>query len=129
MNMKEFTKEELIQMIQERALDGKVTVDDLGKIIFDSRFPDSLFENAKEQIINARNDSKRAQELSETLLPKYKELQELQRQVIDLTYDRATNAERISVLKKKIEKIEIDIKPLDKEFMEIASRIKEREKK
>lgn len=48
---------------------------------------------------------------------------------MDLTYDKHKNLKEISDLKSEILKVEKEIEPLDKEFLEIAECIKEREGK
>jgi len=123
---KEYTKEELIKLLNQHSEDGKVSFGSLGEIIFDSKFPDELFQNAKDQIIEARNDEKIFKEASNILLEKYQEVLRLQKKIIRLSEDKLNNLEQIIKLKKEQAEIEREIEPLESEFKEIQARIKER---
>jgi len=60
MAKKEFTIQELVELLNQHQVDGKLSFNSLGEIIFDSKFPDTLFSNAKDQIIKAREDEQRS---------------------------------------------------------------------
>ena len=123
MSNKEFTKQELVELLNKYEVNGKVSFDDLGQIVFDSKFPDELFQNAKEEIIAARNDERRLKELVEIFLPKAQKALVLQQEVVVLCENRLENLARITSLKKQISDLEIEIAPIEKELHEVKKRI------
>ena len=126
MKKNEFTKNELINLLNKNSIDGKISINSVTKIIFDSRFPDEFFEKAKEEIIEALNDEKRFNVLAELYCEKLKKALELQKKVVELSLDKTKNIISIKSLKKQIAIIEEEIVPVEKEFLEIRERISER---
>ena len=126
MAKQEFTKQELLDLLNQHTVDGKVSFNSLGEIIFDSKFPDALFSNAKDQIIKARNDENRFKELGEILVTKTQEALEKQKKVVELKENGSTDFQTILDLKEQIVFIENELIPLEKEFWEIKKRIDER---
>ena len=126
MAKKEFTKQELLELLNQHQVDGKLSFNSLGEIIFDSKFPDTLFSNAKDQIIKAREDEQRFKDLGVILVKKTQEALEKQKKVVALNDNISNNVQTISDLKKQIENIENELIPLENDFWEIKKRIDER---
>lgn len=128
-NRNEFSKKELIELLNKYAKGGKVSFNDLGGIIFDTKFPDELFKNAKEQIIKARDDEKKYKELANSILVKTQYALDTQKQIVKLSTQREKNLSEINKLKELLRKIENEINPLEIEFAEVKKRIDERKGK
>ena len=126
MPRKEFTKQELLNLLNKLTVDGKVSFNSFGEIIFDSRFPDELFENAKQGIIEARNDENRFKELASILSEKYKEALSIQKRLTELSENRFDNLINIKTLKNQLSDIEKEIYPLEEEFNIVKKRRSER---
>ena len=126
MAKKDFSKKELIELLQKHEVDGRVTFSSLGEIVFDSRFPDELFQNAKGEIVKARDDEKRYKELAQSLQEKYQQLIEKQNKISKLSRNKTENLHKIAELKNKQSQIEIEIEPLETEFNRVKERIEER---
>ncbi|HYG14728.1 MAG TPA: hypothetical protein VEC12_03175 [Bacteroidia bacterium] len=126
MNKKEFTKKELVELLSKDAVDGKVSFDNLSKIIFDPRFPEHLFSNATEQIIRARDDHSRYDELSVILVEKYQYCSDLLKQIMDLSRGESNSMTIVSELREQLACIEQEIEPLQMEFDQLKARIAER---
>jgi hypothetical protein len=126
MSNKEFTKQELLDILNKLTVDGKISFNSFGELIFDSRFPDELFENAKQGIIEARNDEIRFKELAGILADRYKEALAIQKRILELYEDRFNNLFNIKTLKKQISEIDLEIGQLETEFEIIRKRRIER---
>lgn len=120
---KEFTNQELIDLLEEKAINGKVSLNDIASIVFDTRFPEHLSKNAVEKLIEYSNDYNRYIELAKILSVKMPELVELKKKIIELQNADYINDEEdekivneIYELKIKEEEIEKEIKPLEEEF-------------
>ena len=125
----EFTKQEIINLLNKHAVDKKISFDSLGEIVFDSQFPEELFHNAKEQIIKARDDEKRFKELANILLQKAQSGSEKQKQIVALSLGKLNNSETIESLRQQVKVIEQEMIPLEAELLEIKARIDERQEK
>lgn len=79
-----FTNEEINEFLKNNSISGKVTITDLGKIVFDTNFPAELFENAKNEIIQVRDDSKRHSKLADLISKKLKLAIPIQEKIIIL---------------------------------------------
>ena len=119
----EFTNQELIDLLEEKAINGKVSLNDIASIVFDTRFPEHLSKNAVEKLIEYSNDYNRYIELAKILSVKMPELVELKKKIIELQNADYINDEEdekivneIYELKIKEEEIEREIKPLEEEF-------------
>lgn len=119
----EFTNQELIDLLEEKAINGKVSLNDIASIVFDTRFPEHLSKNAVEKLIEYSNDYNRYIELAKILSVKMPELVELKKKIIELQNADYINDEEdekivneIYELKIKEDEIEREIKPLEEEF-------------
>jgi hypothetical protein len=128
---KEFTIQELVALLEARAKNGKVSLDDLGEIVFDTKFPEHLSKNAVEKLIEYSNDYKRYNELGSILINKAQEVLEYQKKIIVLNVKEYTNEDEedkvvneIYDLKLKQKAIEVEIKPLEVEFQKLQTYFK-----
>jgi hypothetical protein len=124
----EFTMQELVTLLDAKAVNGKVSLDDIAEIVFDAKFPEHLSKNAVEKLIEYSNDYKRYKELGSLLLPKTQEVLEHQKRIIELNNTHPTNDDdedkivnEIYELKLKQKQIEEEIKPLEDEFQNLHS--------
>ncbi len=131
----EYTMQELVALLESKVNGGKVSLDDLAEIVFDTKFPEHLSQNAVEKLIEYSNDYKRYQELCKILFPKSQEALEYQERVVELNNTHSTNDDEedkivneIFDLKTKIKKIEDELKPLEDEFQQLHSYFKKIQK-
>lgn len=127
----EFTMQELVALLDAKAVNGKVSLDDIAEIVFDTKFPEHLSKNAVETLIAYSNDYKRYKELGGILLPKSQEVLEYQKRIVELYNIHSTNDEdedknvnEIYELKLKQKQIEDEIKPLEDEFQKLHTYFK-----
>ena len=132
----EYTMQELVALLESKAKAGKVSLDDLAEIVFDTNFPEHLSQNAVEKLIEYSNDFKRYQELGKILLPKSQEALEYQKRIVALNNTNSTNDEEedrivneIFELKTKIKVIEEELNPLEDEFQKLHSYFKNIQKR
>jgi len=125
----EYTKEELVAMLRECAADDKVSITDLERIVFDTKFPDGLFSNAVSVITETRNDNARLLELNPIFQEKIRQIVSIQEEIIELTKDKFENIDRIAVLKEAQASIEAEVAPIEDELIEIKTRIDNRTKR
>jgi hypothetical protein len=128
---KEYTMQELVTLLESKAKDGKVSLNDLAEIVFDTKFPEHLSQNADKKLIEYSNDYKRYQQLGKILLPKFQEELEYQNRIVELNgieYVRDEEEDKIVFeiyeLKLKQKAIEDEIKPLDDEFQKLHTYFK-----
>lgn len=126
---KEFTKEDILELLEKYSIDNKVSLDDLQSVVFDIRFPKDMFEHALGKLIEDRDDEKRYKELANILQPDVQKLLELQKEIVELT--TGTDEENyIKIYSLKLEQAEIEkkIAPLEKEFELLNDKINMRHK-
>lgn len=123
---KEFTKKELIEVLQTQEIDGKISIEAIAELVFDDRFPKELFENAKNELVNDRDDTQLIKKLSIILTPKWEEIMKLRNENIILLGNAHLNSEKLQANKARILEIENIIKPLEIEFDIVKKRIAER---
>ena len=128
---KEFTMQELVALLDAKAVNGKVSLDDIAEIVFDTKFPEHLSKNAVETLIAYSNDYKRYKELGGILLPKSQEVLGYQKRIVELNNIHSTNDDEedkivneIYELKMKQKQIEDEIKPLEDEFQKLHTYFK-----
>lgn len=121
----EYTLDELIKMIEEASVDGKISFEKLGAIVFDINFPDALFENALKNIIDARDDDQKMKEISTILVQALSTIYKMQQELVNLMQTDG-NLDNIHALKQNITKLEERISPMEKTFFEIKNRIDKR---
>lgn len=121
-----YTKKELFDFLKKHEIDGKVPINALGEIVFDARFPDELFQNAKDRIIKVRDDEKRYKELAGILLEKNQAAFEIVAEINALSDDRIGNFQSIRELEESLVIIQNEVSPIEREFKEIKARIDER---
>ena len=127
----EYTMQELIALLECKSVKGKVSLDDIAQIVFDTKFPERLSQNALEKLIEYSNDYKRFKELGEIILEKSQEVLEYQKQVIELNDKSYINDEEedkivneIIELTMKQKEIKDEIKPFEVEFNKLQSYFK-----
>lgn len=116
-----YTKQEILDIFKSVADNGKLSLENLAKIVFDSHFPDDLFPRAAAVIQQASTDPKRSRELALFLIEKSKEMVAIQEQVIEVVGRGDFVTARH--LKDRISEIELEIAPLEQEFFEIKKRM------
>ncbi len=128
---KEFTMQELVALLDAKAVNGKVSLNGIAEIVFDTKFPEHLSKNAVETLIAYSNDYKRYKELGGILLPKSQEVLEYQTRIVELKNIHTTNDDEedkivneIYELKIKQQQIEDEIKPLEDEFQKLHAYFK-----
>lgn len=126
---KEFTKRELIEYVLKNETDGMISQESIANLVFDGNFPKEQFDNAKNELISARDDENRFKELSAILLPKWTEIMELEKKNTELAKKSDLDYASLGTNKAKILKIQNDIRALQHEFSTIQKRIQERKKK
>lgn len=126
---KEFTKKELIDFLQTQEIDGKNSLETIAELVFDEKFPKELFENAKNELVKVRDDTQLFSELSNILIPKWKEIIRLREQNRILKDNTELNFEKLQINNARILEIENSIKPLEIEFDILQKRIETRNRK
>lgn len=133
MSKKEYTKEQLVALIERYSQNGKVSKNDLADIIYDSDFPKHMFDEAHKKLIEYRDEEERFKELGKILKKKYSEILDISKKVIDLM-DVVTNNDededeivtKIYDLKQEQNGIERSIEEMEIEFNGLMNKIKAR---
>lgn len=119
----EYTMQELIDLLESKAINGLVSLDDIATIVFDTRFPEHLSQHAVEKLKEYSKDYSRYMELAKILSVKMPELVELKKNIIELQNSEYINeeedeklVEKIYNLKMKEKEMENEIKPFEDEF-------------
>lgn len=128
---KEFTMQELIALLESKSINGKVSLDDIAEIVFDTKFPEQLSQNAVEKLSECSNDFKRFNELRGILLEKYLEALDYQKMIDEINSKGYINqdeedkiANEICDLKLKQNDIVDTIKSLEDEFNNLQAYFK-----
>lgn len=120
--MKEYTKEELLEQFKQNEVDGKISHESLAELIFDTQFPNHLYDNAKETLIDARDDENRFKELGQILYSDTNKMLESQKKVFVLKTQYPKDRDQIGKLKSEIKNIEEKNIDEEREFEEIQKR-------
>lgn len=74
--MEKYTREELAEILKSSSVDGKISQNDLASIIFDERFPDELFMNGSNVMIEYSDKKEKLRNLANSLESKMNEFKE-----------------------------------------------------
>lgn len=119
----EFTMQELKDLLESKAINGLVSLDDVATIVFDTRFPEKLSEDATKKLIQYSNEFNRYRSLGRIIIEKYNESIEINKNIINLKKKEYINDDEeekivneIYELKLKDKEIHEDVKLLEEEF-------------
>ena len=127
----EYTMLELIDLLESKAINGLLSLDDVATIVFDTRFPEHLSDDATEKLIQYSNEFKKYKSLGRIIIKKYEESIEINKKVIELKNKEYVNDQeddiivnKIYELKLKDKEIENEVKLLEEEFNSLHSYFK-----
>jgi hypothetical protein len=133
MSKKEYTKEQLVALIERYCQNGKVSKNDLADIIYDSDFPKHMFDEAHKKLIEYRDEEQRFKELGKIFGKKYSEILDISKKVIvlmDVVTHNDDDEDKIVTeiydLKQEQKDIENSLEEMEIEFNELMNKIKAR---
>ena len=128
----EYSRKELLEQFKKYVSDGKVSFEDLSSLVFDAKFPEDLFPEAKGVIVNAVDEHEKFVQEKAKLREMGKHIQEkildakgVLEEIIDLKNQRTQISIRIGDLQSKVAQIEAELEPLENEFAEQAKKYQE----
>ncbi len=122
MKEKEFTKQELIDIISKIAIDEKITFNSLRELLVDSEFPEKLSESSTQEINITNVDEKRFLEIANILSEKCKKAYEIQKEIVKLSIHNQPNVKAIQLLKTELSYLESDITNYETELAKVKQK-------
>lgn len=127
MNKKKLSRQEIRKLMTDKAIEGRISIEDLSEIVYDNRLPEVLFEPLNTELIKGRDDLKRFLELYDVVAEKLNRMSLIQKEILKLSEKKLKNKKKIRSLKAEIAQLEKEVSPMEKELSDIKSRIDERE--
>lgn len=115
--IQEWSKEELLDAFNRLTVNGMINQEKMAELIFNPRFPQKLKENAESQLIRIRDSDLKYRELAAILVPKVKKIISLYAALTD--QNTKLDFEAQVEIRNEIKLLEMEIKPLDEEFLAI----------
>lgn len=121
----EFTEEDLIRFFEKYDQGGKIPAKEFEKIVFDTRFPEHLFESAKEKLKELNESRERYKIVWQLSLENYNEQIKILQEIIEIVRSgkEEEETERVLVLEDKVKELKISLKTIEEELEELVKKI------
>lgn len=130
MKKDEFTEEDLMKFFEKYDQGGKFPAKEFEKIVFDSRFPQHLFESAKEKLKEIHEERERYKIVWQLRNENHEKQIKIVKETLEIVRSgkEKQEAERILVLEEQLNNLKVSLDKLEKELEEYEKKYRRNSK-